>query len=101
MSDITDVLRDDDPLYGLTEEQRAAVEAQIRAAKAGSESHVKALKRDLRLMDKEIAIATADYACNKGRWERYEEVRKEYEAEWVANNKAALDAWKSSREAEG
>ncbi len=55
MSDITDVLRDDDPLYGLTEEQRAAVEAQIRAAKAGSESHVKALKRDLRLMDKEIA----------------------------------------------
>jgi hypothetical protein len=52
-------------------------------------------------MDKEIAIATADYACNKGRWERYEEVRKEYEAEWVANNKAALDAWKSSREAEG
>lgn len=55
MADINDILSDQDPLYGLTEEQRATVEAQIRAAKAGSESHVKALKRELRLMDKEIA----------------------------------------------
>jgi hypothetical protein len=55
VSDITDVLRDDDPLFGLTEEQRAAVEVMVRAAKANQESHVKALKRDLRLMDREIA----------------------------------------------
>ena len=48
--------------------------------------------------DKEIEIATADFKCNEGRWERYEEVQKEYEADWVAENKAALDAWKARRE---
>ena len=52
-------------------------------------------------MDKEIAIATADFACNEGRWERYEEVQQEYEAKWVADNRAALDAWKARREAGG
>jgi hypothetical protein len=52
-------------------------------------------------MDKEIAIATADFACNEGRWDVYREVQEEYEAKWVADNKAALDAWKARREAEG
>jgi hypothetical protein len=50
-------------------------------------------------MEKEIAIATADYSCGQGRWETYGEIRQEYENEWVAAHKAELDVWKAGLEA--
>ena len=46
-------------------------------------------------------VATADFKCNEGRWEIYEEVQKEYEAQWVAENETALDAWKARQESSG
>jgi hypothetical protein len=50
-------------------------------------------------MEKEIAVATADFYCGEGRWEAYDEVRQEYENRWVAEHKAELDAWKAGLEA--
>jgi hypothetical protein len=50
-------------------------------------------------MEREIAIATADYYCGQGRWDSYGEIYEEYQNQWVAEHKAELDAWKAGREA--
>jgi hypothetical protein len=52
-------------------------------------------------MEKEIAIAVAEYSCSEGYWEAVDEVRKDYEAQWVGENLAALEAWKAGLEADG
>ncbi|MDH3730020.1 MAG: hypothetical protein OES13_02670 [Acidimicrobiia bacterium] len=51
-------------------------------------------------MDYEITVALADWECGDF-WEFASDIRQEYENEWVAENQAALDAWKASREAQG
>lgn len=55
MSDILAIAKDEDPLFGLTPEQRRHIDLLVRVGKANTESEVKALKRDLRLMEREIA----------------------------------------------
>ena len=54
MTGINDILDEDDPLRGLSPEQQAAVDALLRIAKADGKAEVKALKRELRQIDKEI-----------------------------------------------
>ncbi len=55
MSDIEDILREDDPLFGLSEEQRAAIEVWAKAQIMGKDAQLKSLKRDLRLIEREVA----------------------------------------------
>jgi hypothetical protein len=66
LSDILDHAREDDPLFGLTPEQRAHIDELVRIAGLNSQSEIKALKRSLRLVDREIVecnqrIATQAY----------------------------------------
>jgi hypothetical protein len=60
---LDDVMRDDDPLHGLTPEQLAAVEERIRVAKLNERSEITALKRNQRLMDREIVERDARIAA--------------------------------------
>lgn len=55
MSDINDIAREEDPLFGLDPEQRRAIELWAHAQVMGKDAHLKALKRDLRLIEKEVA----------------------------------------------
>jgi hypothetical protein len=95
--EVEPVEQEDGTLIFVDSEGNEYTEAEMEAmwAPTFDEAEVRAF------MEKEIAIATADFKCNEGRWEIYEEVQKEYEAQWVAENKTALDAWKARQESSG
>lgn len=48
-------------------------------------------------MDYEISVALADWECGGDFWEFQSEIYEEYQNEWVAENKDALDAWKAAQ----
>jgi hypothetical protein len=52
-------------------------------------------------MDYEISVAVAEWGCSEGFWDTQGEIYEEYQNQWVAENKDALDAWKAARDAEG
>jgi hypothetical protein len=52
-------------------------------------------------MEHEISVAVAEWDCSQGMWEQQGAIFTEYQNQWVAENKDALDAWKAGREAEG
>ena len=52
-------------------------------------------------MDREIEVALADWECGGDFWELQGDIYEEYQNEWVAENKEALDAWQAGREAGG
>jgi hypothetical protein len=43
------------------------------------------------LQQEEIDMAVADYECRGDYWEVYQDVSEEYEADFIAENRAALE----------
>ena len=43
------------------------------------------------LQQEEIDLAVADFECRGDYWEVYQEVSEEYEAEFIAENRAILE----------
>ena len=47
-------------------------------------------------IDEEIAVATADFECSEGMWEQWDEIYKELEALFIAENMDRLLAFRDS-----
>jgi hypothetical protein len=88
-----------DPFEGMTQEEIDAffvektqeeIDAFFAAAQEESEQNVD-MEALAALQQEEIDLAVADYECRGDYWEVYQEVSEEYEAEFIAENRAALE----------
>jgi len=88
-----------DPFAGMTQEEIDAffeektqeeIDAFFAAAQEESEQNVD-MEALAALQQEEIDMAVADFECRGDYWETYQEVSEEYEVEFVAENREALE----------